>query len=49
MVVSHSLRIRYVIRCWVDDLATQKVLVGDPRPKPARRQDPQCKMTYEAR
>ncbi|TYK11054.1 NBS-LRR type resistance protein [Cucumis melo var. makuwa] len=29
-VVSHSLRMRYAIRCWVDDQATQKALVGDP-------------------
>ncbi|KAA0061328.1 NBS-LRR type resistance protein [Cucumis melo var. makuwa] len=29
-VVSHSLRMRYAIRCWVDDRTTQKALVGDP-------------------
>ncbi|KAA0047913.1 NBS-LRR type resistance protein [Cucumis melo var. makuwa] len=36
---------RYAIRCWVDDQATQKALVGDPNRKPARRQVqavPQC-------
>ncbi|KAA0056007.1 CACTA en-spm transposon protein [Cucumis melo var. makuwa] len=27
-VASHSLRMRYAIRCWVDDQATQKALVG---------------------
>ncbi|KAA0036833.1 NBS-LRR type resistance protein [Cucumis melo var. makuwa] len=36
-VVSHSLRIRYAIRCWVDDQATQKALVGDPSRGPAER------------
>ncbi|KAA0039500.1 NBS-LRR type resistance protein [Cucumis melo var. makuwa] len=36
-VVSHSLRMRYAIRCWVNDQATQKALVGDPSRKPARR------------
>ncbi|TYK30471.1 CACTA en-spm transposon protein [Cucumis melo var. makuwa] len=34
-VVSHSLRMRYAIRCWVDDQATQKALVGDPSRRPA--------------
>uniref|UniRef100_A0A9I9ED03 CACTA en-spm transposon protein n=1 Tax=Cucumis melo TaxID=3656 RepID=A0A9I9ED03_CUCME len=29
-VVSHSVRMRYAIRCWVDDHATQNALVGDP-------------------
>ncbi|KAA0053563.1 NBS-LRR type resistance protein [Cucumis melo var. makuwa] len=37
-VVSHSLRMRYAIRCWVDDQATQKALVGDPSRRPAERQ-----------
>uniref|UniRef100_A0A9I9EDD2 NBS-LRR type resistance protein n=1 Tax=Cucumis melo TaxID=3656 RepID=A0A9I9EDD2_CUCME len=37
-VVSHSLRMRYAIRCWVDDQATQKTLVGDPSRRPAERQ-----------
>ncbi|XP_050944812.1 uncharacterized protein LOC127150611 [Cucumis melo] len=36
-VVSHSLRMRYAIRCWVDDQATQKALVGDPSRRPAER------------
>ncbi|KAA0066656.1 CACTA en-spm transposon protein [Cucumis melo var. makuwa] len=27
---------RYTIRCWVDDQATQKALVGDPSLRPAR-------------
>ncbi|KAA0065433.1 NBS-LRR type resistance protein [Cucumis melo var. makuwa] len=29
---------RYAIRCWVDDQATQKALVGDPSRRPAERQ-----------
>uniref|UniRef100_A0A9I9E5H2 NBS-LRR type resistance protein n=1 Tax=Cucumis melo TaxID=3656 RepID=A0A9I9E5H2_CUCME len=36
-VVSHSLRMKYAIRCWVDDQATQKALVGDPSQRPAER------------
>ncbi|TYK02447.1 NBS-LRR type resistance protein [Cucumis melo var. makuwa] len=36
-VVSHSLRMRYAIRCWVDDHATQKALVGDPSRRPVER------------
>ncbi|TYK09574.1 NBS-LRR type resistance protein [Cucumis melo var. makuwa] len=36
-VVSHSLRMRYAIGCWVDDLATQKALVRDPSRRPAER------------
>ncbi|KAA0058973.1 NBS-LRR type resistance protein [Cucumis melo var. makuwa] len=36
-VVSHSLRMRYAIRCWVDDQATQKALVGDSSRRPAER------------
>uniref|UniRef100_A0A9I9EK54 NBS-LRR type resistance protein n=1 Tax=Cucumis melo TaxID=3656 RepID=A0A9I9EK54_CUCME len=36
-VVSHSLRMRYAIRCWVDDQATQKALVGDPSRRPVGR------------
>uniref|UniRef100_A0A9I9EIN0 CACTA en-spm transposon protein n=1 Tax=Cucumis melo TaxID=3656 RepID=A0A9I9EIN0_CUCME len=36
-VVSHSLRMRYAIRCWVGDQATQKALVGDPSRRPAER------------
>uniref|UniRef100_A0A9I9EHV8 NBS-LRR type resistance protein n=1 Tax=Cucumis melo TaxID=3656 RepID=A0A9I9EHV8_CUCME len=36
-VVSHSLRMRYAIRCWVDDQATQKALVGDPSRRLAER------------
>ncbi|XP_050935042.1 uncharacterized protein LOC127143842 [Cucumis melo] len=36
-VVSHSLRMRYAIRCWVDDQATQKALVGDQSRRPAGR------------
>ncbi|TYK04839.1 CACTA en-spm transposon protein [Cucumis melo var. makuwa] len=35
-VVSHSLGMRYAIRCWVDDQATQQALVGDPSRRPAR-------------
>ncbi|KAA0045227.1 NBS-LRR type resistance protein [Cucumis melo var. makuwa] len=38
-IVSHSLRIRYAIRCWVDHQATQKALVGDPSQRP---QDDEC-------
>uniref|UniRef100_A0A9I9E529 NBS-LRR type resistance protein n=1 Tax=Cucumis melo TaxID=3656 RepID=A0A9I9E529_CUCME len=37
MVDNHSLRMRYAIRCWVNDQATQRALVGDPSRKPARR------------
>ncbi|KAA0054537.1 NBS-LRR type resistance protein [Cucumis melo var. makuwa] len=37
VVVSHSLKMRYAIRCWVDDQATQKALVGDPSRRPAER------------
>ncbi|KAA0034856.1 NBS-LRR type resistance protein [Cucumis melo var. makuwa] len=36
-VVSRSLGMRYVIRCWVDDQATQKALVEDPSRRSARR------------
>uniref|UniRef100_A0A9I9EBA0 CACTA en-spm transposon protein n=1 Tax=Cucumis melo TaxID=3656 RepID=A0A9I9EBA0_CUCME len=36
-VVSHSLRMRYAIRFWIDDQATQKALVGDPSRRPAER------------
>ncbi|KAA0051501.1 NBS-LRR type resistance protein [Cucumis melo var. makuwa] len=36
-VVSHSLRMRYAIRCWIDDQATQKALVEDPSQRPAGR------------
>ncbi|KAA0043579.1 NBS-LRR type resistance protein [Cucumis melo var. makuwa] len=36
-VVSHSLRMRYAIRCWIDDQATQKALVGDPSRRPVKR------------
>ncbi|KAA0053248.1 NBS-LRR type resistance protein [Cucumis melo var. makuwa] len=35
-VLSHSLRTRYVRLFWVDDRATQKTLVRDPSPSPAR-------------
>ncbi|TYK20559.1 CACTA en-spm transposon protein [Cucumis melo var. makuwa] len=35
-VVSHSLRMRYAIRCWVDDQA-KKALVGDPSRRPIER------------
>ncbi|KAA0050066.1 CACTA en-spm transposon protein [Cucumis melo var. makuwa] len=35
-VVSHSLRIRYAIRCWVDDQATQKAFGWGPKPKARR-------------
>ncbi|KAA0052152.1 CACTA en-spm transposon protein [Cucumis melo var. makuwa] len=37
MVVSHSMRIKYAIRCWVDDQATQKALVEDPSRRPTER------------
>uniref|UniRef100_A0A9I9EEM6 CACTA en-spm transposon protein n=1 Tax=Cucumis melo TaxID=3656 RepID=A0A9I9EEM6_CUCME len=37
MVVSHSMRMKYAIRCWVDDQATQKALVGDPSRRPTER------------
>ncbi|KAA0037643.1 NBS-LRR type resistance protein [Cucumis melo var. makuwa] len=37
-VVSHSLGMRNAIRCWVDNQATQKALVGDLSRKPARRE-----------
>nr|ADN34241.1 NBS-LRR type resistance protein [Cucumis melo subsp. melo] len=36
-IVTHSLRMKYAIRCWVDDQATQKALVGDPSRRPAER------------
>ncbi|KAA0043150.1 NBS-LRR type resistance protein [Cucumis melo var. makuwa] len=36
-VVSHSLGMRYVIKCWIDDKATKKALVGDPSRRPAKR------------
>ncbi|KAA0055881.1 NBS-LRR type resistance protein [Cucumis melo var. makuwa] len=36
VVFSHSLGMRYVRPFWVDDRATQKVLVGDLSPSPAR-------------
>ncbi|TYK08548.1 gamma-aminobutyrate transaminase POP2 [Cucumis melo var. makuwa] len=36
-VLSYSLGTRYGRRYWVDDQATQKALVGDPSPRPARR------------
>ncbi|KAA0035844.1 CACTA en-spm transposon protein [Cucumis melo var. makuwa] len=36
-VISYSIKIRYVIRSWIDDQATQKTLVGDPSRRPARR------------
>ncbi|TYK21068.1 NBS-LRR type resistance protein [Cucumis melo var. makuwa] len=37
MVLNYSLGMRYVRLCWVDDRATQKALVGDSSPSPARR------------
>ncbi|KAA0036731.1 CACTA en-spm transposon protein [Cucumis melo var. makuwa] len=43
-VLSHSLGMRYVRRCWVDDRATQKVLVGDLSPDP---QNGQCKKFHD--
>ncbi|TYK26956.1 CACTA en-spm transposon protein [Cucumis melo var. makuwa] len=36
-VLNHSLGTRYARLCWIDDRTTQKALVGDPSPKPARR------------
>ncbi|KAA0037464.1 NBS-LRR type resistance protein [Cucumis melo var. makuwa] len=36
-VVSRSLGMRYAIRCWVGDQATQKALVRDPSRRSARR------------
>ncbi|KAL0544593.1 hypothetical protein IC582_019710 [Cucumis melo] len=35
-VLNHSLETRYARRCWIDDWAIQKALVGDPSPRPAR-------------
>ncbi|TYK01074.1 CACTA en-spm transposon protein [Cucumis melo var. makuwa] len=36
-VLNHSLGTRYVRRCWIDDRATQKALVGDLSPRLIRR------------
>uniref|UniRef100_A0A9I9EFX1 CACTA en-spm transposon protein n=1 Tax=Cucumis melo TaxID=3656 RepID=A0A9I9EFX1_CUCME len=36
-VVNHSLGMRYAIRCWVDDQATQNAFIGDTSRRPARR------------
>ena len=33
---NHSLGTRYVRPFWIDDWATQKVLVGDPSPSPKK-------------
>ncbi|TYK23260.1 NBS-LRR type resistance protein [Cucumis melo var. makuwa] len=37
MVLSHSLKTRYVMLCWVDDRATLKALARDPSLSPAKR------------
>ncbi|KAA0058954.1 NBS-LRR type resistance protein [Cucumis melo var. makuwa] len=36
-ILSHSLGTRYVRLFWIDDRATQKVLVCNPSPSPAKR------------